>query len=283
MKNTFFFVFIFLLSVFNSCAQDNEIRLIVRADDIGSSHTANVACIDVYKDGIARSVEIMVPCPWFLEAVEMLKEVPGYDVGVHLTMTSEWENIKWGPVSDAPSLTDENGYFYPTFWPGDNFPVERTFTHSNWTPADVEKELRAQIEMAIKHLPNVSHMGIHMGGTSADPRIAEIHEKLAKEYDLITSLEPYGVQRFDGFRRAKTVEEKICNLVDGLENLKPGTYMFIDHPGYDTPEMRAIGHEGYYHVAEDRDGVTKAWTDEKVKEVIERRGVKLISYADLKE
>jgi len=137
--------------------------------------------------------------------------------------------------------------------------------------------------MAIKHLPNVSHMGIHMGGTSADPRIAEIHEKLAKEYGLITSLEAYGVQRFDGFRRAKSVEEKINNLVDGLENLKPGTYMFIDHPGYDTPEMRAIGHKGYYGVAEDRDGVTRAWTDDKVKEVIERRGIKLISYADLRE
>ena len=106
MKSAFyFFVFVFLLSVFNSCAQDKEIRLIVRADDIGSSHTANVACIDVYKYGIARSVEIMVPCPWFPEAVEMLKEVPEYDVGIHLTMTSEWENIKWGPITKAPSLT----------------------------------------------------------------------------------------------------------------------------------------------------------------------------------
>ena len=70
--------------------------------------------------------------------------------------------------------------------------------------------------------------------------------------------------------------------MNGLENLKPGTYLFIEHPGYDTPEMRAIGHKGYDDVAKDRDGVTKAWTNEKVKEVIERRGIQLISYADLK-
>ncbi|MGD9329635.1 MAG: ChbG/HpnK family deacetylase, partial [Cyclobacteriaceae bacterium] len=231
---------------------------------------------------VARSVEIMVPCPWFPEAVKMLKEVPGYDVGIHLTMTSEWENIKWGPVTNAPSLTDEDGYFFPTYWPNDRFPPERTFTGNDWNILEVEQELRAQIEMAMKHLPGrISHMGIHMGGTSADPRIAELHERLGKEYGLVTSLERYNVKYFNGFKGARLGEEMITNLVRALEEVGPGNYLFIDHPGYDTKEMQAIGHDGYYDVAANRDGVTKAWTDPRVMEVIERRGIQLISYADL--
>ena len=88
--------------------RDDEIRLIVRGDDIGSSHAANVACIESYRDGIMRSVEVMVPCPWFAEAVEMLNENPGLDVGIHLTLTSEWEKCKWRPLTYGPSLVNED-------------------------------------------------------------------------------------------------------------------------------------------------------------------------------
>jgi len=278
------FSILLILPFLDSCAQQKEIRIIVRADDIGAGHSINEACIDVYKNGIARSVEIMVPCAWYPEAVKMLKEVPGYDVGIHLTMTSEWENVKWGPITNAPSLTDENGYFYPTYWEGENFTREQTLTHSDWTPEEVEQELRAQIERAMRDLPDrITHMGIHMGGASADPRIAEIQARLAEEYGLITSLEPYGVKRFDGFKSARYAEEMIKNLIEGLENIQAGTYLFVDHPGYDTPEMQALGHKGYMDVAKNRDGVTKAWTDPEVKEVIERRGIQLLSYADLKK
>jgi len=273
-----------LLSFIESCAQNREIRIIVRADDIGAAHSINEACIEVYKNGIARSVEIMVPCPWYPEAVKMLREFPGYDVGIHLTMTSEWENVKWGPITCAPSLTDENGYFYPTYWAGENFTESQTLTHNDWKPEEVEQELRAQIERALKDLPGrISHMGIHMGGAGADPRIAEIQEKLAEEYGLMTDLEFYGVKRFDGFKGATEAVEMTRNLIEGLEKIGPGTYLFVDHPAYDTPEIRALGHKGYRNVAANRDGVTKAWTDSRVKEVIARKGIQIISYADLKK
>lgn len=87
-------------------AQDKGTCLIIRGDDIGSCHAANVACIRAYKEGIMTSVELMVPCSWFPEAVKLLNENPGLDVGVHLIMTSEWENFKWRPLTWAPSLTD---------------------------------------------------------------------------------------------------------------------------------------------------------------------------------
>ena len=87
------FILLILMQSYG-CAQQ-DIKLLVRGDDIGSSHNANLACIESYKNGIVRSVEIMVPCSWFEEAVIMLNENPGLDVGIHLTLTSEWDNYKW--------------------------------------------------------------------------------------------------------------------------------------------------------------------------------------------
>jgi predicted glycoside hydrolase/deacetylase ChbG (UPF0249 family) len=109
---------VLMLSATTVKAQD----LIVRIDDLGSFHSANVACIDSYKNGISTSVEVMPTCSWYPEAVKMLKENPGLDAGVHLTITSEWENVKWGPLTDCPSLVDENGYFYPMMGPNKAYP-----------------------------------------------------------------------------------------------------------------------------------------------------------------
>jgi len=87
VRYPFFIVVFFLLKVL--MAQNNEIQLLVRADDIGSFHAANVGFIESYQNGIARSVELMPTCTWFPGAVEMLNENPGYDVGIHLLITSE--------------------------------------------------------------------------------------------------------------------------------------------------------------------------------------------------
>jgi predicted glycoside hydrolase/deacetylase ChbG (UPF0249 family) len=263
---------------------EEKIYLLIRADDIGSSHAANMACIDVYRKGIVRSVEIMVPCPWFPEAVVLLKENPGYDVGVHLTTTSEWSNMKWRPVTHAPSLVDGDGYFFRTFWPGADS-EEITFASADWKIEEVERELRAQIELAMKHLPGVSHMGYHMGGARVDSKIGELYDRLEEEYGLVVDLKAAGFQRFPGFGEnssGQSPEEKRRNLADNLEKLGPGKWMFVDHPAYDTPEMRAIHHPGYENVAMDRQGVTEAWTDEKVKEIVERKQIELVSYADVK-
>ena len=87
--------------------------LAIRIDDLGAFHSVNEACIQTYQSGIARSVEVMPVAAWYPEAVRLLKENPGLDAGLHLVITSEWENVKWRPLTHCPSLTDENGYFYP--------------------------------------------------------------------------------------------------------------------------------------------------------------------------
>jgi len=114
--------------------RDNSgaIKLVVRADDIGSCHTSNLACIKCYREGIVKSVEVQVCCPWFNEAVKMLRENPGLDVGVHLTLTSEWENYKWGPLTQAPSLVDAQGDFYPQTAQRPDFPPNTGFLQSGW-------------------------------------------------------------------------------------------------------------------------------------------------------
>jgi predicted glycoside hydrolase/deacetylase ChbG (UPF0249 family) len=220
--------------------QDKGIYLIVRGDDIGSSHAANVACIQSYKEGIMKTVEIMVPCAWFPEAVKLLNENPGLDVGVHLVLTSEWENIKWRPLTHAPSLTDADGYFYPMIWQRKDFPPGTALKEANWKIEEIEKEMRAQIELAKRKVPHISHLTCHMGCSGWDPKVREVFLRLTKEYNLDIMPSEYGVKGAGSLRGAKTAEERIKRFIEMLEGLKPGTYIFIEHPGLDTEAIRDI-------------------------------------------
>ncbi len=256
------------------------IKLVVRADDIGSCHAANLACIRCFREGIVRSVEVMVPCPWFNEAAQMLRDNPGYDVGVHLTLTSEWENYKWGPLTPSASLVDAQGKFFPMTSQRADFPPKTGFLECGWKIEEVEKELRAQIELAKRMIPQVSHLSSHMGTPTATPQLNALVQKLAKEYRL--PIQTPGAQYFRWLPDSKaTAEQRVAALVKALEELKPGVWILVEHPGLDTPEMQAMGHKGYWEVASHRDGVTKAFISRKVEEVIQRRGIQLVSYHDM--
>ena len=256
------------------------IKLVVRADDIGSCHTANVACIKCYQEGIVKSVEVQAPCPWFNEAAKMLRENSGLDVGVHLTLTSEWENYKWGPLTPSASLADAQGNFYPMTSQRPDFPPNTGFLESKWQIEEVEKELRAQIELAKKMIPQVSHLSSHMGTPTCTPELRALVQRLAKEYKL--PIETPGAQYLQWAADSKaTAEQREAALVKALEGLQPGVWIVVEHPGLDTPEMQAMGHKGYWEVASHRDGVTKAFTSLKVKETIAKRGIQLVSYHDV--
>jgi predicted glycoside hydrolase/deacetylase ChbG (UPF0249 family) len=256
------------------------IRLVVRADDIGSCHTSNLACIQCFQEGIVRSVEVQVPCPWFNEAVKLLRENPTCDVGVHLTLTSEWENYKWGPLTQAPSLVDGQGNFRPMTSQRPDFPPGTGFLESGWKIDEVEKELRAQIELAQKLIPQVSHLSSHMGTPTCTAELRTLVQKLAQEYKL--PIETPGARHVPWMVDSKaSAEQREAALVRALEGLRPGAWIVVEHPGLDTPEMQALGHKGYWEVATHRAGVTKAFTSPKVKEVIQRRGIQLTSYRDL--
>lgn len=267
-----------------TASPDDGIYLIIRADDIGSSHAANVACIESYQNGIARSVEVMVPCAWFLEAADMLRDNPGYDVGVHLTFTSEWSKVKWRPLTCVTSFVDSNGYFFPKQRNWDNENANDAFFNVNPDLKEVEAEIRAQIEMALKHIPQVSHVSGHMGAPGVNDELSALTDRVVKEYGLDINLGDMGLKRArwgaETSDDAATREQKLIDMLNGLEN---GLYLVVEHPGLDTPEMQAHGHPGYENVASHRDGVTKAFTSQKVKDVIKKRNIQLISYKQAQE
>jgi predicted glycoside hydrolase/deacetylase ChbG (UPF0249 family) len=275
------FAAVFLSIAFMGSAQPNKIRLLVRGDDMGYTHSGNEALIKSYKQGIERSIEVIVPSPWFPEAVKLLKENPGVDVGVHLAITSEWENIKWRPLTEAASIKDSNGYFFPMVQPNKNYPGQ-SLKENKWNISDIEKEFRAQIELALKLIPRISHVSSHMWCTELSPEVAAMTRRLAKEYKIDIDLDENGViyTGYDG--PSATSEEKITSFLKGLEKLKPGkTYWFIDHPGFNNDELKAVYHIGYEKVAKDRQGVTDLFTSNKVKAYIKKKNIMLIGYRDL--
>ena len=272
-------LFFFVMMTAN--AQQKNIRLVIRGDDMGYTHSGNEALIKCYKEGFEKSIEVIVASPWFPEALKLLQQNPGVDVGVHLALTSEWENIKWRPLSDCPSLKDSSGYFFPMVFPNKNYPG-RSIKENQWKIEDIEKEFRAQIELALKKIPRISHLSAHMGCTSLSDEVKALTKKLAVEYKIPVDPEADNGKMISYDGPHKTADEKIQSFINMLNKLEAGkTYVFLDHPGLDNEELRAVYHIGYENVAEDRQGVTNLFTSEKVKAVIRQKNIQLISYKDL--
>lgn len=279
MKKITAAICVFLVCGF-ACAQHGP-RLIVRGDDMGYSHAGNEAIMKCSREGIQTSIEVIVPSPWFPEAVMMLEEIPDVDVGIHLAITSEWDNVKWRPLTECPSLTDADGYFYPMVSPNKNYPGQ-AIKDRPLKVEEIEREFRAQIELALRKIPRISHISGHMGCSNLSEEVKVMTKRLAMEYKIDIDPGDFGVQgvRYEGPKG--TGGEKIAGFIKMLGKLEKGkTYLFVDHPGLDSPELRAIHHIGYEDVAVDRQGVTDTWTSDEVKAAIKRYDVQLISYKDL--
>jgi len=258
-----------------------EIRLIVKGDVMGAAHGINVATIEAHTRGVLTTTNVIVPGPWFPEAARLLKANPTLDVGVHLALTSEWDNIKWRPLTHAPSIVDEDGYFFPQVQPRAGSQPKTSIKESSWKLDEIERELRAQITTAKRHIPHVSYTWNHMGFTSVAPEVADLVLRLSKEYGLVVPT-ALGIQRVGAVYESKdSGAVKADKLAARLEQLGPGLWLHIDHAATDDPEMAAYGHKGYEWVAADRRAVFEAWTSPKVREVITRRGIKLTNYREL--
>lgn len=251
---------------------DGRIRLIVKADDMGAAHGFNTGTIEAFRDGVVRTTNVIVPGPWFPEAVALLNEHPDLDVGVHLAITSEWTGVKWRPLTAAPSLVDADGYLFPN--------VGR-IRSTNWKLDEIERELRAQIETAKRHLPQVSYTWNHMGFTSLAPEVEVLVSRLSQEYGLVVPAE-IGVERIGRvYESTDSGAVKAQKLAARLETLEPGLWLHIDHAATTDAEVQAIGTRGPGLVAADRSGNVEMWTSPLVREVIERRGIELTNYRTL--
>lgn len=149
---------------------------VVHADDVGMSHAANVGAFEAMAAGPATCGSLMVPCPWFAEAAEWAQDGRDVDLGVHLTVNAEYDVYRWGPVagrSAVPSLVDDAGHLFRT--------GRETVKYAS--VADVDTELRAQIDAALAAGVDVTHIDSHMG-TVFHPKFFAVYLRLARDYRL---------------------------------------------------------------------------------------------------
>jgi chitin disaccharide deacetylase len=267
--------------------------LIVHADDIGLSSSVNQAAIRAFESGGITSGSIMVPCPWFGDFAAYARKHPAIDVGIHLTLTAEWDLYKWDgvePSSKIPSLLDEMGYFYPT--------VEQVASHAD--PAEAEIEARAQIERALAFGIRPTHIDTHMGSIAATPELFQVYVTLGKEYGLPLLLPRNLMQQMPG-EIARMVEEEFI-LLDGLfmigavspgitwaeqykgmiKNMKPGLNQLIVHLGFDDQELRAItGNTPFGSAWRQRD--LDYVTSSEFRELLEKNNIHLVGWKQIQE
>lgn len=261
--------------------RNQQVRLVVKGDDMGAGHGVNVATIDAHRRGILTTTNVIVPGAWFPEAVRLINENPTLDVGIHLALTSEWTNVKWRPLTSVPGLVDPDGYLPPAVHPREGYPAGASLEEGDWTLEQIEQELRAQLELGLRHLPQATYTWCHMLFPTIDPSVATLVARLTAEYGLIEPAD-VGIQSvravYDG---ADSGQVKAAKLADRLATLEPGLWLHIDHAATDDPEIRAFGHPGYENVAADRSANAHAWTSPTVREVVDRRRIQLTNYREI--
>jgi predicted glycoside hydrolase/deacetylase ChbG (UPF0249 family) len=260
-------------------ASEPSALLLIRVDDIGMNHTVNTALRKLIHAGVPFSASVMVACPWFLEAAEILRDQPNASIGIHLTLNSEWQHYKWGPVlgaSRVPSLVDDNGYFHTS---GEDFAAAEIDLH------EVRAELKAQIERARGAGLEIDYLDYHMLTAVSTPELRNLVEDLAKEYGL-------GLSRYFGERSASLwdvePERKLQTMLDVIARFEPDRpNLLVIHLGLETPEMKALvdvnNPTDPYRVAEHRRAELDALLSPAFLEAVSKRGIRLATYGDLIE
>lgn len=207
-------------------------EVLLRLDDVGMNHSVNLGVEEVAATKMPFSVSVLFACPWYQEAVEILRKNPQIAVGVHLALNSEWRNYRWGPVlgkGGVPSLVDSVGYFQSS---GEGFLA------SHYDPGEVERELSAQVERALASGLKISYVDAHMGTALATPQLREVTERVAKKYGLGISTY-FGEDYFTLW--GEPVAAKKTVFLNHLANAKRDTVNLIEvHVAERTPEMEVI-------------------------------------------
>ncbi len=272
-----FFYTLFLSSFFGQ-DKDAETYLLIRCDDMGMCHSLNAAMEKVIESGLPISTSVMFACPWYQEAVDILKRNPEVSVGVHLTLNSEWKNYRWGPVigkEAAPSLVDSNGYFYPS---------RSKLFENNPKIEEIEKELRAQIERAINSGIKIDYLDYHMGAAVQTKELRSLVENLAKEYKL--GMSGYFNEVYSNITYGASLGEKTDSLLSHLRNLKPGINLQVVHVGLQNPEMNALidlNTFGLKNMSKHRQEEMESLLSPELPKILKEKNIKLITYRDLIE
>lgn len=278
--------------------------VIFHADDIGSCHNSLAAYVDLVAFGLLSSAATMAPCPWFPATAAFCRAnqdaTPALDMGVHLTLTSEWDGYRWGPLStrDAASgLLDGEGYFYR-----DAFSMQ-----AQAASEAVAAELATQVERALAAGIDVTHVDSHMLSLF-HPRLLPLYLAVARAYALpffmlrpgseaflrwggdenfaarasgpLAEVEEIGFPVFDDVHMMSLTEpqDRLAQAKNALASIPPGLTYFIVHPGHDTPELRAMASDWRCRVADHA-----LFTDEAWRVAVRQEGVQVIGFRALRE
>jgi hypothetical protein len=264
--------------------------LVINADDIGMCQATLTAFSDIIYSGLVSSGSVMVPCPWFPEAAGFCRERPFVDIGVHLTLTSEWDGYRWRPLSTrdpASGLLDAEAYFYRN--------------QSMWERPDpqvIRAEMLAQVNQARKAGMDLTHLDCHMFAT-LDTRLVGEYVGLGFEERLpvlmvrqpqwveilseraINEWEQQGLPVFDHLREMylnKPAEDRLRQAREVFDNLPPGLIFFMFHPAKDSPELRAITDDWRQRVAD-----YETFMSAQLRDHVRESGVQVIGWRVLRD
>jgi chitin disaccharide deacetylase len=274
--------------------------LLLHADDLGMCPEANEAGKKMLANDEIQSGAIMMPCPSADQFIEWAKNNTNEDVGIHLTLTSEWREYRWAPVApaaDVPGLIDPEGFMWRD--------VMSVVQHA--TPDEVEKEIRAQIDKAISAGVKPGHIDTHMGTLYGSVEFAKVYMKVAMEYnipamvieftgdvlkrfraqgypitdDMVSFSSSYKLPKLDDFHAApekKTYEEKRQAFFELVKSLKPGITEIIFHPSVETDNLKSITNSWQQRVWE-----SKMFHDPDVVQFFKDEGVLFTNWKDMME
>ncbi len=304
MKRLISYLFVAMITLSTSNVQSQTLAerlgykstdklLIVNSDDAGMCHAANSGTIEGMERGLISSSTIMTPCPWYNEIAAYAASRPDKDFGVHLTLTSEWSDYRWGTVaskSEVPGLYDSEGYMWHS--------VEEVYASSNVEEALIEG--RAQIDKALASGIAVTHLDSHMGTYQYSPLYMDVYIQLADEYNLPIRMPSQSTVRIMNYPDVRTLcdekgiiypdyfifeefEDYDTHNLDEfwtsyIKNLKPGVTEIYIHAATDTDEMRAITSSATH-----RNRELEFFTSDAAKKLIEDEGVIVIGYRPLLE
>jgi len=289
--------------------------VILHVDDVGMSWESNQGAIGSMKDGVATSCSMMMPCPWIPGYFKFLKNNPTTDAGLHLTLTSEWKEYRWGPLSGkkaVPGLVDSEGAMWSS--------VEEVVTHAS--AAEVEMEIRAQIERSKSMGFEPTHLDSHMGTLFASPAFLEKYIAAGIEFKIpvmfpgghntlitkqmgasfvdpktvkmiATKLWESGLPVIDDLHNTsyslgslnlseatteKLRETKTAFYINALKEVKPGITFMIMHCTIGDPHFSKISDSGKIREAD-----YLAMTSPALKAFIQREGIILTTMRELME
>jgi predicted glycoside hydrolase/deacetylase ChbG (UPF0249 family) len=265
--------------------------LIVHADDLGMAHTINLASIKGLESGLVSSASIMIPCPWLPEIAAYARSHPDADLGLHLTLTSEWSLYRWGPVlpkDRVPSLLDRDGYMYPT----------ETEAAAHIDPKEAEAEIRAQIARARALGIQPTHLDSHMGTLYQNQVLFETLFRVAHDNKLLIRVSKEWFTAAPFLPSLLGPDDVVMNGVisiepgigaegwpkfyaDAIKNLQPGITEMIVHLAYDEEEMKGVAfdHPNWGSAWRQRD--FQFVTSDAFRSLLRENDVKLITWREV--